>query len=237
MKWPEVVLEDNHLLIVVKPPNMPTQADASGDPDLQSVMKQYLKDKYAKPGEVYLGLVHRLDRPVGGLVALARTGKAAARLSEQVRTKTMERRYLAVVRGEAPETGELTDWLLKDPGTNTVRTVPEGTDGAKEARLSFHRLAQKKEMSLLLVTLFTGRSHQIRVQLSHAGFPLFGDARYGKGRPGEQIALWGAFLSLMHPTKKERLNFSALPPAETNPWCCFQDEIVALGSVVPIDSQ
>ena len=225
MKTPDVVYEDNHLLIACKPPNMPTQGDPTGDPDLLSVMKDYLKEKHGKPGEAYLGLVHRLDRPVGGLVALAKTSKAAARLSEQVRTKTMDRQYLTVVRGETPEEGELTDWLLKYAGTNTVHVVLAGRRGAKEAQLSFRQLATREGMSLLLVKLYTGRSHQIRVQLTHAGFPLWGDGRYGGGKPGQQIALWGAFLSLTHPTKKTRLHFSTLPPAEAEPWNLFQEEI------------
>ena len=233
---PRVVYEDNHLLIVCKPPNMPTQSDPSGDPDLLTVMKGYLTEKYRKSGEAYLGLVHRLDRPVGGLVALAKTSKAAARLSEQVRTKTMDRRYLCVVRGDAPEEGELTDWLLKYAGTNTVHVVPAGRRGAKEARLSFRRLASREGMSLLLVRLYTGRSHQIRVQLSHAGFPLWGDARYGGGRPGQQIALWGAFLSLDHPTKKARLQFTALPPADGEPWRLFSGEIGETAAAESADS-
>ena len=122
-----IVYEDNHLLVVVKPPNMPTQADASGDPDLHGTMKRYIAEKYQKPGAVYLGLVHRLDRPVGGLVVLARTSKAADRLSRQVRDKTLARQYVAAVRGTPEEEAELQDWLLKDAATNTVRAVPEGT--------------------------------------------------------------------------------------------------------------
>ena len=122
-----VVYEDNHLLMVVKPPNMPTQADASGDPDLHSTMKQYIAEKYQKPGAVYLGLVHRLDRPVGGLVVLAKTSKAADRLSEQVRKKTLARQYVAAVRGHAADERELNDYLLKDEKTNTVRAVPANT--------------------------------------------------------------------------------------------------------------
>ena len=219
-----IVYEDNHLLVVVKPPNMPTQADASGDPDLHSTMKQYIAEAYHKPGAVYLGLVHRLDRPVGGLVVLARTSKAADRLSGQVRQKTLARQYVAAVRGDAPESGELNDWLLKDGRTNTVRAVPEGTPGAKDARLSYARAGEADGLTLLRVRLFTGRSHQIRVQLSHAGFPIWGDARYGGGRPGEQIALWGAHLGLVHPTKKETLHFTALPPADAAPWSRFDAE-------------
>ena len=217
----QIVYEDNHLLVVVKPPNMPTQADASGDPDLHSTMKRYIAEKYQKPGAVYLGLVHRLDRPVGGLVVLARTSKAADRLSAQVREKTLARQYVAAVRGDPPQSGELRDWLLKDERTNTVRAVPAGTPGAKDAKLCFVRVAQAEGLSLLRVKLYTGRSHQIRVQLSHAGMPIWGDARYGGGRPGEQIALWGAHLGLEHPTKKEMLSFDAPPPADGAPWRAF----------------
>ena len=216
-----IVYEDNHLLVVIKPPNMPTQADASGDPDLHSTMKRYIAEAYQKPGAVYLGLVHRLDRPVGGLVVLARTSKAADRLSQQVRQKTLARQYVTVVRGETPEQGELTDTLLKDERTNTVRVVAPGTPGGKDACLRFAHVASAQGLSLVRVKLYTGRSHQIRVQLSHAGWPIWGDARYGAGKPGEQIALWGAHLGLVHPTTKETLHFTALPPQDAMPWRCF----------------
>lgn len=216
-----IVHEDNHLLVVVKPPNMPTQADASRDPDVHSLMKEYIAEKYQKPGAVYLGLVHRLDRPVGGLLVLARTSKAADRLSEQVRKKTLARQYVAAVRGDTPDVGELHDWLLKDERTNTVRAVPEGTPGAKEAVLRYACVGQAEGLSLLRVRLFTGRSHQIRVQLAHGGMPIWGDARYGGGRPGEQIALWGAHLGLIHPTLREELHFDALPPMDAAPWRTF----------------
>lgn len=217
----QIVHEDNHLLVVVKPPNMPTQADASRDADVHSLMKAYIAEKYQKPGAIYLGLVHRLDRPVGGLLVLARTSKAADRLSEQVRKKTLARQYVAAVRGDAPDAGELHDWLLKDERTNTVRVVPEGTPGAKEALLRFACVARAEGLSLLRVRLFTGRSHQIRVQLAHSKIPIWGDARYGGGRPGEQIALWGAHLGLLHPTLREELHFDALPPTDAAPWRAF----------------
>lgn len=222
-----VVYEDNHLLVVVKPPNMPTQADASGDPDLHSVMKQYIAEKYQKPGAVYLGLVHRLDRPVGGLVVLARTSKAADRLSEQVRKKTLARQYVAAVRGTCPQEAELNHWLLKDEKTNTVRAVPAGTMGAKDAKLRYQKAGDAEGLSLLRVKLFTGRSHQIRVQLMTSGNPIWGDARYGNGRPGEQIALWGAHLGMVHPTKKEEMHFTALPPTDKAPWRRFGEEVWA----------
>lgn len=220
-----IVYEDNHLLVVVKPPNMPTQADASGDPDLHGTMKRYIAEKYQKPGAVYLGLVHRLDRPVGGLVVLARTSKAADRLSRQVRDKTLARQYVAAVRGTPEEEAELQDWLLKDAATNTVRAVPEGTLGAKDARLRFAHVGSADGLTLVRVKLFTGRSHQIRVQLAHHGMPIWGDARYGGGRPGQQIALWGAHLGLVHPTLKTPMHFDALPPRDAMPWSGFGEEV------------
>ena len=220
-----IVYEDNHLLVVVKPPNMPTQADASGDPDLHSTMKQYIAEKYQKPGAVYLGLVHRLDRPVGGLVVLARTSKAADRLSEQVRQKTLARQYVAAVRGHAPKEAELNDWLLKDEKTNTVRAVRANMPGAKDAKLIYQKAGEADGLSLIRVKLFTGRSHQIRVQTSHSGYPIWGDARYGAGKPGEQIALWGAHLGMVHPTKKEEMHFTVLPPKDARPWRNFDEAI------------
>ena len=221
----QIVYEDNHLLVVVKPPNMPTQADASGDPDLHGTMKRYIAEKYQKPGAVYLGLVHRLDRPVGGLVVLARTSKAADRLSEQVRKKTLARQYVAAVRGDAAQESELTDWLLKDEKTNTVRAVAPGTPGAKDAKLRYALAGRADGLSLLRVKLYTGRSHQIRVQMMNSGHPIWGDARYGNGRPGEQIALWGAHLGMVHPTKKEEMHFTVLPPKDKAPWKAFDEEV------------
>lgn len=216
-----IVYEDNHLLVAVKPPNLPAQADASGDEDLLSLLKAYVAERYGKPGAVYLGLVHRLDRPVGGLMVFARTSKAAARLSAQVREKALSREYVAAVRGEAPARGELTDWLYKDARTNTVRVVPEGTAGARPANLRYALAGRADGLSLVRVRLFTGRSHQIRVQLAHAGMPIWGDARYGGGRPGEQIALWGMRLGLLHPTQKRPLAFVAPPPRDAAPWDRF----------------
>ena len=217
-----VLYEDNHLLVVAKPPNLPVQADSSGDEDLLTAMKAYIKQKYGKPGEVYLGLVHRLDRPVGGAMVFARTSKAAARLSEQVRTREMGRTYLAVVRGDPPKEGALRHFLLKDERTNTSRAVSEGTKGAKEARLTYRVLARREGLSLCEIHLQTGRSHQIRVQFVSSGWPLWGDARYGGGKPGEQIALWGCALDLTHPTRKEHLHI-ACPPPDRPPFSIFPE--------------
>ena len=152
-----VLYEDNHLLVVEKPANVPVQADASGDEDLLTACKGYIKEKYAKPGEVYLGLVHRLDRPVGGVMVFARTSKAAARLTEQFSAHRARKRYAAIVEGEAPAEGRLTDFLLKNESTNTTAVVAVETPGAKQAKLSFRTLAREKGLSLLDVDLQTGQ--------------------------------------------------------------------------------
>ncbi|MCE5344301.1 MAG: RluA family pseudouridine synthase [Eubacteriales bacterium] len=210
----KVVYEDNHLLIVEKPPNLLTQGDITGDDCLIDHMKRYVKQKYQKPGEVYLGCVHRLDRPVGGLVALARTSKAAARLSEQLRTHAMRRDYLVVATGaDIVPTGTLSDWLLKDEQTGSVACVSPYTPEAQQAKLRWQTLAAdaQTDTALLAIALETGRKHQIRVQLAHAGHPIVQDMRYGKGEPGEPIALWGAALTLMHPTTRATMTFVSRP--------------------------
>lgn len=219
-----VLYEDNHLLVVVKPPNLPVQADASGDIDLLTLMKGYIGEKYHKPGAVYLGLCHRLDRPVGGMMVLARTSKAAARLSAAFAGHGVQKTYLAVVRGAAPDQMELCDYLLKDGRSGMVKVVEASAPGAKQARLVSENLARREGLSLQKVRLMTGRSHQIRVQHANAGFPLWGDARYGQGRPGEQIALWAARLEFEHPTRKTPMRFVSLPP-ESGAWAVFRDEI------------
>lgn len=219
------VYEDNHLLVVVKPQGKLTQSDQTGDLSLQDECKQYIKEKYQKPGEVYLGLVHRLDRPVGGLVAFARTSKAASRLSEQLRVHHMEREYLAVVEGEdLPARGDLRDWLLQGED-GLVRTVPAGTPGAKEARLRYERLGARDGTALVHLRLETGRKHQIRVQLSHLGYPIRYDMRYGHGERGRDVALFGAVLRLTHPTLKKEMTFTACP--ENPAFRPYEKEITA----------
>ena len=199
-----IVYEDNHLLVVEKPINIPTQEDNTKDKDLLTILKEYIKEKYNKPGNVYLGLVHRLDRPVGGIMVFARTSKAAARLSEQVRNKTFKKTYNAVVIGNINKEGKLKDYLLKDEKKNIVKVDKNG----KEAILNFKKLDFKNNMSLVEINLETGRSHQIRVQMSHYGYPLFGDQKYNKtSKVGEQIALFAKKIEFIHPTTNELLTF------------------------------
>jgi 23S rRNA pseudouridine1911/1915/1917 synthase len=220
---PEIIYEDNHLLVVVKPENLPVQADQSGDPDLLTLLKADLKLRYQKPGNVFVGMVHRLDRPVGGVMVFAKTSKAAARLSEQIRVHEFKKLYYAVVRGKpAAVAGRLVDYLRKDPQTNTVQIVAALEPDAKKAILDYQVMAATGELSLVKVNLLTGRSHQIRAQLAALGHPLYGDQKYGAGvnRPGEQIALWATYLAFKHPTKMEQLEFVSQPPAQY-PWNRF----------------
>lgn len=205
----KVLYEDNHLLVVEKPINVPMQEDASKDEDLLTMAKAYIKEKYGKPGEVYLGLIHRLDRPVGGVCVFARTSKAASRLSEQVRNHSFRKQYLAVVQDNGLEdTGTFTDRLLKDHRNNTVRVDPRG----KEAILHYEVLKRRDNLALVKVDLETGRSHQIRVQFSSRNHPLWGDQRYNKKAiAGQQIALWSHMIELIHPVSKEVMTFTSDP--------------------------
>ncbi|MEC0242911.1 RNA pseudouridine synthase [Paenibacillus dokdonensis] len=223
-----ILYEDNHLLGIVKPVNIPTQADISGDPDLLSLLKDDIKERYSKPGNVYLGLVHRLDRPVGGAMIFAKTSKAASRLSETVRSRSFHKVYAAVVHGQLPAPrGTLRDMLLKDPKTNIVSVVKSGTPGAKEAILDYEVLGTNGSFSLVRIELHTGRSHQIRVQMNQAGCPLYGDQKYGSrlNKPGQQIALWSVIVRFPHPVTKEDVKLTSLPPAE-HPWNLWTEPVL-----------
>lgn len=220
-----ILYEDNHLLMVEKPVNIPVQADNSRDKDLLTMLKEDLKVRHQKPGNVYLGLVHRLDRPVGGAMVFAKTSKAASRLSDMIRRQTIERRYLAVVHGTPKlKKAELVHYLYKGKRKNQGFSVSPNHSNAKKAVLDYEVLASKKGMSLLSVNLHTGRPHQIRVQLSETGHPLFGDQKYGQHLtvPGEQIALWAHALSLEHPVRKEPMDVQSLPPNQY-PWNLWRD--------------
>lgn len=228
-----IIYEDNHLLVVSKPHNMPTQADRSGDPDLLTTLKNYIKVEYRKPGNVYLGLVHRLDRPVGGVIVFAKTSKAASRLANSIRLQQFQRHYLAVVHGKPKQaSARLTHYLLKDKEANIVSAVSQQTPGAQQAELTYHVIASADHdaYSLVNIQLHTGRSHQIRVQMNEIGHPLYGDQKYGStiNKPGQQIALWAASLSFPHPTKKEPLTFTAPPQLQHQfPWNLWPESSLA----------
>lgn len=218
-----VLYEDNHLLVVEKPVNLPVQGDSSKDRDLLNILKDYIKDKYNKPGNVYLGLVHRLDRPVGGAIVFARTSKAASRLSNELRKHQIHRKYIAVTRGHLPnDHGRMVDYLWKDRRKNIVSIKSQDEKDAKKAVLDYKVLSNDGKGSLVEVELQTGRTHQVRVQLANQGTPLYGDQKYGQhvNRPGEQIALWATHLSFKHPTKDETVSEDCPPPNE-DPWTRF----------------
>ena len=204
-----IIYEDNHLLVVEKKPNIPVQADDSKDEDLLTILKKYIKEKYNKPGNVYLGLVHRLDRPVGGVMVFAKTSKAASRLSEQVRTQKFEKIYHAVVEGKLNKKSDiLKDRLLKDSKTNITRVDKNG----KEAILEYELVSFKNNLSLVKIDLKTGRSHQIRVQFSSRGYPLYGDQKYNKNAVKAQIALYATSLSFNHPISGAKMTFNCNLP-------------------------
>lgn len=205
----KIIYEDNHLLVVEKPVNIPMQEDQSKDEDLLSLCKKYIKEKYQKPGEVYLGLVHRLDRPVGGVCVFARTSKAASRLSKQIQDKTFHKEYVAIVEdNKLKDKDSFEDYLLKDTKNNMVRVDPKG----KIAKLNYEVLLRKDNYALVKINLLTGRSHQIRVQFSSRNHALWGDQRYNpKAVVGQQIALWSHKIEFEHPTTKEKLTFISEP--------------------------
>ena len=209
-----VIYEDNHIIVVEKPVNIPSQGDKTGDIDMLTIIKEYIKEKYNKPGNVYLGLIHRLDRPVGGVMVFAKTSKAAARLSEQVREKVFQKTYLVIVDGrmESPK-GELKDYLLKNEKNNLSKVVKEGTKNAKLAILDYEELKYNPEidLSVLKINLHTGRHHQIRVQLSSRNHSIYGDQKYGERGRGKQIALWAYELKIVHPITKEEKVFKSVP--------------------------
>ena len=213
MKESQIIYLDNHLLVLNKPAGVLIQGDKTGDETLFDQAKLYLKKTFNKPGNVYLGLIHRLDRPVSGVVVFARTSKAASRLSEQFRKKSVTKVYRALVEGNTDEQGTLKDRILrKGPTSHIVKS-----DQGKQAILIYRRLQQKSGLSHLEITIETGRHHQIRVQLSHLGFPILGDFRYGSKRefPQRSIALHAHSINLQHPVSKKQLIFTAKPEI---PW-------------------
>ena len=221
----KVIYEDNHIIVVEKPPNIPSQGDKTEDTDMLTIIKEYLKEKYNKPGNVYLGLVHRLDRPVGGVMVFAKTSKAASRLSNQVREKVFKKEYLAIVDGKPEKNkGTLENYLLKNEKTNTSRIVKENTPGSKYAKLEYEVLKYNEEidLSLLKILLHTGRHHQIRVQLAGMGHSICGDQKYGTRGRGKQISLWAYKLTIEHPITKECMTFTDIPEP-IGPWVMIKD--------------
>lgn len=217
----EVLIEDNHLLIVNKPAGLLTQGDAGGEPTLVDWAKEYLRARYNKPGNVYVGLVHRLDRPVSGVLALTRTSKGASRMAEQFRDGTVRKIYWAIVEGlVADDSGEWTDWLLKDSRHNLVEVVEAGQPGARQAGLAYRVLGRDRGRTWVELRPLTGRTHQLRVQLASRGFPIVGDRKYGAaseltaldGRP--RIALHARQLGFNHPTTRQWLEPTAPVPAD-----------------------
>ena len=211
-------------MVVVKPAGVLTQGDETGDESLLEQCREYVRVKYAKPGDVFMGLVHRLDRPVSGVICFARTSKAASRLCEQFRARSLDKIYLALVEGHMPAAGgELRHWLQNGGGTRRKTSASdEAKEGAKEGRLLYKVLEQSPRRQLLQITLLTGYKHQIRTQLSRTGCPIVGDYKYDNRKPpatferimdGRAIALHASELVLEHPTRHEELTFRAPLPA------------------------
>ena len=211
-----ILYEDNHVIVVEKPINVLSQADNTGDLDLLTMVKDYIKEKYNKPGNVYVGLVHRLDRPVGGVMVFAKTSKAASRLSKQVSEHVFSKKYMAIVNGKVKDSDKFIDKLEKLSNGNTVIS-----DNGKESILSYQLLDYNKDTnhSLVDISLQTGRHHQIRVQFASRKHSLCGDQRYGT-MDKTQIALYAYELTFIHPTTKEKMTFKVLPP-KTGYWTEF----------------
>lgn len=221
-----VLYEDNQIVVVIKPQNILSQSDVTKDQDLLSIVKNYIKEKYNKPGNAFVGLVHRLDRPTGGVMVFARNSKSASRLSTQIKNHQFEKKYFAVCEGSFREkTGTLKNYIKKDEKTNLVKLVPLSEQGAKYAELDYKVLEEKNGLSLVEVKIVTGRSHQIRVQLANLKHPIVGDKKYGSLQANsEKMALWAYALNFEHPTKKSHMKFRALPPKDELPWKFFDLE-------------
>lgn len=205
-----IIYEDNHLLVIEKPINIPVQKDNTNNIDLITMLKDYRKKNENKPGEAYLGLVHRLDRPVGGIMVFAKTSKAASRLSDQIRTNTFHKTYLAVIQGVMPKEGVLEDYLVKNEKENISYVTSK--EKGKYSKLEYKLLNTKDNLSLVRINLITGRSHQIRVQFSSRNHPLIGDSKYGDNPNNISIALYAESITFNHPTTKEKLTFTLNKP-------------------------
>lgn len=221
----KVIYEDNHLIIVNKSPGEIVQGDKTGDKPLSEILKDYVKTKYNKPGEVFLGVIHRLDRPVSGIVVFAKTSKALARMNTLISSREVKKTYWAIVKGVPSEPqGHLIDYLWKNETQNKSYIVPETHKGALRAELEYNLLAKGEDYSLLEVNLMTGRHHQIRVQLSAIGLTIRGDLKYGypRSNPDGSIHLHARKIEFLHPVKQTPMIIEALPPKERM-WMIFKD--------------
>lgn len=209
----DILYLDNHLLVVNKPAGLLVQGDKSRDPSLLNIAKAFIKKEFDKPGDVFLGLVHRLDRPVSGVMVLARTSKAAGRLSEQFRSGNADKKYWALVEGSAEYENHLVNYLKKVPVKNYFKSKVVSKDKGQRAELKYSLRGFHKQVSWLEIDLLSGRHHQIRAQLAHAGTPILGDDRYGAKREfiDKALALHAYSLTIAHPTKKEKMTFTANP--------------------------
>jgi 23S rRNA pseudouridine1911/1915/1917 synthase len=210
-----VIFEDNHLLVVNKQAGTPVQGDETGDTPLTQIVEDYLRVTYKKPGNIYVGLVHRIDRPVSGLVLFAKTGKAAARLSEMLQTRKIQKTYFAITDKQPPHaSGHLSDFLWKDAKNNKVYCYVKEKAGSKKAELTYKVIEHVNGFYLLEVNPLTGRSHQIRVQLANMGCPILGDTKYGSRLPlnDRSICLLARKLVFEHPVKKEIVTFYSNTP-------------------------
>lgn len=218
-----ILFEDNHILVALKPQNIACCPDATGDYNLLDGVKSYVKKTYRKPGNAYAGLVHRLDRPTGGVMVFAKTSKASSRLSEQLKNKGFSKRYFAVLCGvPSKKKGTLENYLRKNSVNNNVYVCTQTEEGAKLAALEYEIVAESEGLSLADINLLTGRTHQIRVQTAAINCPVYGDMRYGGAKAVKgKLALWAYSLSFTHPVTGERLRFVAEPPKDMRPWDKF----------------
>ncbi len=213
----QVLFEDNHIVVVNKRAGDITQGDKTGDKPLSDVVKEYIKDKYNKPGDVFLGVVHRLDRPTSGIIIFARTSKALERLNKMLRDKTINKTYWAVVKNHPKkEKDTLINFLRKNPKNNKSTAYPKEIDGSKKAILHYAVIKKLDNYSLIEIDLETGRHHQIRTQLSNIGSPIKGDLKYGFDRSNKDgsIHLHARKIQFVHPVSKEQINLTAPTPKE-----------------------
>jgi 23S rRNA pseudouridine1911/1915/1917 synthase len=220
----KIVYEDNHLIAVNKVPGLLVQGDITGDQPLVELVKKFLKDKYKKSGNVFAGLIHRIDRPVSGLVLFAKTSKALERMSKSFHEREVVKTYLAIITGNIPPEGELAQWIIKDEKTNKSKVFKKEPPDGKSARLNYRIIAKIGVESLVEIRPHTGRPHQIRAQMASIGAPVKGDIKYGFDKPNsdKSICLHAHKLEFLHPVKKVDIVIEARPP-ETPEWGNFKE--------------